>query len=65
MKQHLHVSSKSYRLPDAPSYVVLVWTHDDEDPRRYRVNDVGLELLRRGWTPEKIGLEPLEEDDRD
>jgi hypothetical protein len=62
MKQHLHVSSKSYRMPDAPSYVVLVWTHDDEDPRRYRVNAIGLELLRRGWTPEKIGLDPLDDE---
>jgi len=61
--QQIHVASKSYRLPHAPSYVVLVMPHDAQYGRYYRVNAVSLELLRRGWTPEKIGLDPIEEDD--
>ena len=62
--QQIHVSSKTYKSPDAPSYVVLVSRDKWTDGEYYRVNDIGLELLRRGWTPEKIGLDPLEEDDR-
>jgi hypothetical protein len=62
-KQEIHVCSKSYRLPHAPSYVVLVSRDKWRDGEYYRVNAIGLELLRRGWTPEKIGLDPLEEDD--
>jgi hypothetical protein len=64
-QQEIHVCSKSYKLPHAPSYVVLVSRDKWRDGEYYRVNSVGLELLRRGWTPEKIGLDPLEEDDRD
>jgi hypothetical protein len=44
--------------------VVLVSRDKWRDGEYYRVNAIGLELLRRGWTPEKIGLDPLEEDDR-
>jgi len=52
-------------MPDDPKFVVLVIPHKAEYGQYYRVNETGLELLRRGWTPEKIGLEPIEEDDRD
>ena len=61
--QQFHISSKTYKSPDEPSYVVLVMPNNRNAPGTYyRVNDIGLELLRRGWTPEKIGLDPLEED---
>jgi hypothetical protein len=58
-QQHIHVSSKTYKSPNAPSYVVLVSRDKWTDGQYYRVNAVGLELLRRGWTPEKIGLDPI------
>jgi hypothetical protein len=61
--QHIHIASKSYRLPHEPKFVVLVLPHGAQHGNYFEVNSVGLELLRRGWTPEKIGLDPIEEDE--
>jgi len=62
MKQHIHVCSKRYPPDGKDSYVVLVSRDKWTDGQYYRVDALSLELLRRGWTPEKIGLDPLDDE---
>jgi len=63
MKQHIHVSSKSYRLPHAPSYVVLVMPEGAERGEYYRVGAYALNRLEEGDTPDDLGLEPINAED--
>ncbi len=65
MAQTVHVVSTSYRMPNKPVYTVLVMPKNrNVDGTYYRINGIALDLLHRGWTPEKIGLEPLDEEER-
>jgi hypothetical protein len=59
--QQIHVASKSYCLPHAPTYVVLVMEHGADRGEYYRVSRAVLDRLKSGVTPEELELDPLEE----